>query len=100
MATTYLVIFKPGPGWLPGRPMAEQPLKEHGRYMLSLYAKGAMKMAGPFSDDAGGAALIEAADADTARTLIAADPGVASGVFVTEMHPWGLVPWESYLKPR
>jgi uncharacterized protein len=100
MATTYLVIYRPGPTWLAGRPVSEQPLKEHGRYMLSLYAKGVMKFAGSFSDDAGGAAVIEADDEDAARALISADPGVVIGAFVTEMHPWALVPWDSYLKPR
>jgi hypothetical protein len=45
--TTYLVVYRPGPSWLPGKPLAEQPLKEHGRYILSLYVKGALKSAGP-----------------------------------------------------
>jgi uncharacterized protein len=98
MATTYLVVYRPGPAWLSGRPMDEQPLKEHGRYMLGLYANGTMKMAGSFSDGAGGAAMIEVADESAARALVAADPGVASGVFAAEMHPWALVPWDNYLK--
>ena len=96
--STYLVIYKPGPAWLPGRPLSEQPLKEHGRHMLKLYAQGSMKIAGPFGDDSGGAALIEAPDDNSARALIDADPGVTSGVFVAEMRSWALVAWENYLK--
>lgn len=46
--TTYLVVYRPGPGWITGKPITEQPLKGHGRYMLSLYTKGALKSAGPF----------------------------------------------------
>src|SRR5688572_30368617 len=38
--TTYLVVYRPGPSWLPGKPVTEQPLKEHGRYMIELYTKG------------------------------------------------------------
>ena len=34
--TTYLVLYRPGPAWLTGKSVMEQPLKEHGKYMLSL----------------------------------------------------------------
>jgi hypothetical protein len=50
---TYLVVYRPGPSWVAGKPLAEQPLKEHGRYMLELYGKGTLKFAGPFLDDSG-----------------------------------------------
>ena len=52
---TYLVLYWPGPAWLTGKSVMRQPLKEHGNYMLSLYIKGSMKLAGPLTDDAGGA---------------------------------------------
>jgi hypothetical protein len=44
---TFLIIYRPGPAWPQGQPVSELPLKEHGTYMLSLYAKGVMKLAGP-----------------------------------------------------
>jgi hypothetical protein len=59
---TFLVIYRPGPAWLPGKPITEQPLKEHGKYMLSLYISGRMKLAGPLTDNAGGAVLLDVAD--------------------------------------
>ena len=96
--TTYLVVYKPGPSWRQGKPIAEQPLKEHGRYILSLYVKGSLKSAGPFSDDAGGAAVFEAANDEEAKAVVAADPAVASGVFLAELHPWGLVDWSRHVK--
>ncbi len=95
---TYLVVYRPGPAWLPGKPIAEQPLKDHGRYILSLYVKGSLKSAGPFSDNAGGAAAFEAADDYEARAVVDADPAVVSGVFLAELHPWGLVDWERHIK--
>jgi|SRR5437868_749844 len=49
---TFLIIYRPGPAWLPGKSVSEQPLKEHGRYMLGLYVKGSMKLAGPLTDNA------------------------------------------------
>ena len=33
---TYLVLYRPGPAWLTGKSVMKQPLKEHGKYMLSL----------------------------------------------------------------
>jgi uncharacterized protein len=96
--TTYLVIYRPGPAWLVGKPVSEQPLKEHGKYMLGLYIKGSMKLAGPLADDAGGAVLLAVADDSEARTIVAEDPAVKSGIFVYEMHPWKLQPWDELAK--
>jgi uncharacterized protein YciI len=95
---TYLVLYRPGPGWLTGKSVMEQPLKEHGNYMLSLYIKGSMKMAGPLTDDAGGAVLLEVSNEAEAKAIVANDPAVKSGVFVYEMHPWKLQPWEKFAK--
>ena len=95
---TYLVLYRPGPAWLTGKSVMEQPLKEHGKYMLSLYLKGAMKLAGPLTDDAGGAVLLEVSNEAEAKAIVANDPAVKSGVFVYEMHPWKLQPWEEFEK--
>jgi uncharacterized protein YciI len=94
----YLVIYRPGPAWLVGKSVLEQPLKEHGKYMLSLYIKGSMKLAGPLTDDAGGAVLLAVADESEAKAIVAADPAVKSGIFVYEMHPWKLQPWDEFAK--
>src|SRR6266567_5253640 len=95
---TYLVIYRPGPAWLVGKSVLEQPLKEHGKYMLSLYIKGSMKLAGPLTDDAGGAVLLEVSDEAEAKAIVANDPAVKSGIFVYEMHPWKLQPWDELAK--
>ena len=95
---TYLVIYRPGQAWIAGKPVAEQPLKEHGQYMLSLYKKGILKSAGPFMDNTGGAVAFESENDDDAREVVEADPAVTSRVFVAELHPWGLVDWERYVK--
>ncbi len=95
---TFLVVYKPGPTWIAGKPLKEQPLKEHGKYMLGLYTKGTLKAAGPFTDGAGGAVTFAAADATEAGAIVANDPAVISGVFVYELHPWGPVDWDRFLK--
>ena len=95
---TYLVIYRPGPAWLTGKSVMEQPLKEHGKYMLSLYIKGSMRLAGPLIDNAGGAVLLEVSDEAEAKAIVANDPAVKSGIFVFEMHPWKLQPWDELAK--
>lgn len=92
--TTYLVVYRAGPGWVAGKPLAEQPLADHGKYMLSLYAKGVLKFAGPFLDNSGGAVVLEAANESEAKAVVAADPAIVSQVFVGDLHPWRLVDWE------
>ncbi len=95
---TYLVIYRPGPAWLKGKSIFEQPLKEHGKYMLSLYIKGSMKLAGPFTDNAGGAVLLAVAEESEAKAIVAEGPAVKSGIFVYEMHPLKLQPWNEFAK--
>ena len=94
---TYLVIYRPGPAWPQGKLVSELPLGEHGKYMLSLYAKGLMRMAGPLTDNAGGAVVLEVSDEAEAREIVANDPAVKARVFVHELHPWAPVQWEKHL---
>jgi YCII-related domain len=57
-----------------------------------------MKLAGPLTDNAGGAVLLDVSDEAEARTIVANDPAVRSGIFVYEMHPWKLQPWDEFAK--
>ena len=100
MKCRFLVVYRPGPNWVPGRPTSEQPLKEHGKYMLDLFIAGAMKFAGPFAEDAGGAAVIEAECEADARALATGDPAVQSRIFTHEIHRWDLVDWERHAALR
>ena len=97
---TFLVVYKPGPAWLPGKPATQQPLAEHGRYMLDLYGEGHIKIAGPFSDDSGGAVVLYAANQEEATNIVMKDPGVINRAFIYELHPWTLIDWESRLKNK
>ena len=95
---TYFVIYRPGPAWLEGKSVFEQPLKEHGKYMLNLYIKGSMKLAGPLTDNAGGAVLLVVGQESEAKAIVAEDPAVKSGIFLYEIHPWKLQPWDEFAK--
>ena len=90
----YLVVYRPGAGWIQGKPMQEQPpLKEHGRYMLQLYRQGVLQFAGRFGDNIGGAMAFTAKDDAEANAIVAADPAVTSGMFTHELRAWELQPW-------
>ena len=95
---TFLVVYKPGPKFIAGKPLSQQPLGEHGAYMLTLYKKGILKMAGPFTDDAGGAVMFSARSLALAKLIVLTDPAVANGIFSYDLHPWGLVDWEARAK--
>lgn len=96
----FLVIYRPGPAWPAGKTIAELPLKEHGSYMISLYKKGAMKQAGPLTDNAGGAVVLEVSGEQEAEAIAANDPAVRAGIFVYELHPWAPVSWEKFLEKK
>jgi uncharacterized protein YciI len=90
----YLITYTAGPAFLAGKPLSEQPLKEHGRYMLDLHKRGVLRMAGGFGDDSGGAAFVDAGSLEAAREIAEADPAVQSKVFVYRVQQWNLVPWQ------
>lgn len=90
----YLITYTAGPAFLVGKPLSEQPLKEHGRYLLELHKRGVLRMAGGFGDDSGGAAFVDAGSLEAARAIAEADPAVQSKVFVYRVQQWNLVPWQ------
>lgn len=95
----FLVILEPGPAWIKGKPLSEQPLREHGRYLLQRYSEGLIKEAGPFTDDSGGALIYRATSREAVDTLLAEDPAVAEGILVPRVYPWLLREWDHYLRP-
>jgi len=95
---TFLLIYRHGPAWIDDKSPTSQTMKEHGQYMLSLYKKGALRLAGPFGDGSGGALAFEAENEDDAKAVAAADPAVKAQVFVAEFHAWKLVDWEQFMK--
>ena len=95
----FLVVFEPGPAWIEGKALSEQPLREHGRYVLQRYAEGLIREAGPFTDDSGGALIYRVDSMAEVEALLAEDPAVAHGVMVPTVHPWLLREWDHYLSP-
>jgi len=84
----FAVIYRPGPAWKPGLPMAQQDLRAHGGYIARLATEGRVVAGGGWVGVDGGMALLRCADADEAARLLAADPAVTTGIFAAELRRW------------
>jgi uncharacterized protein YciI len=84
----FAFIYRPGPAWKPGLPMAQQDLRPHAGYIARLAAEGRVVAAGGWASADGGMAVLRAADADEAARLLAADPAVTSGIFQADLRRW------------
>ncbi len=97
----YLVVYRLGPGWVAGKPSAEQPgMRDHFEYYLDLFRKGRLQAGGGFADGSGGAAIFEADDDEAAAAFLAADPAVVSGAFEYELKRWRPNRWDEIAKKR
>jgi uncharacterized protein YciI len=91
MHTIFALCYRPGPAWLAGKSVFEQPLKEHRHYMRSLLEVGSIVLGGPYSDDTGGLVAVEADSREAAFEIAAGDPAVRDGVMLVDVHPWVIV---------
>ena len=80
----FVVLQKHGPKWVEGKPVAEQALGNHGRYLQEQMAKGALQLAGQFLDDSGGMIVYRVKDEAEVRAIVEHDPGVVSGILAIE----------------
>ena len=87
-ANYFVGIYARGPNWLLGKTITEQPLEAHFAYMEKLQDDHVLVLGGPFKDDEGALAVIEASSLAEAQLIFAADPGVERGVFSVSVHPW------------
>ena len=88
----FVVIYTPGPAWLQGKSITEQPyFREHGRYMQRFFADKRLIMGGPFMDNQGGLGIIDVANEAKAREILEQDPAVLARVFQPHLHPWNAV---------
>jgi uncharacterized protein YciI len=87
--TLFALVYRPGPRWVSGAPLAHQPLGPHRAYIRGLARAGRILLAGPFLDGAaGGLVALRAPDTEAAAAVLAADPAVRDGVLMGEVRPW------------
>jgi len=88
MQKLYVLLYRPGHAWLTGKPMSEQALDGHLRYLRSLHAEGIVKSGGPFANGLGGLGIVQAADLAEAEDLLAWDPAVRCGTLAADIFEW------------
>jgi uncharacterized protein len=75
----------------------DELLEPHLRWAIAAERSGELFASGPFVADGvppgmpGGMSIVRAASEEEARTILAADPFVASGVFSIELRRWMLM---------
>lgn len=87
----FLMRYKPGASWMKGKPLTEQNTSAHFGYITEQTKKGVVVAGGPKSTADEGIYVIRAADKAAANAFIAADPGVASGVFKPVALGWSVI---------
>ncbi|HKG61892.1 MAG TPA: YciI family protein [Pyrinomonadaceae bacterium] len=91
MVEFHMAILKRGPKWTAAAsPETKRVQQEHVKYVLSTLDSGKAIIAGPFTDDGEiiGVFVFRAPSAAEAKAWAEADPSVASGHYIVEMHPW------------
>lgn len=88
----FIVIYTKGPNWREGIILHNQPsIPEHANYGQQLSNQGHLILAGPFTDDSGGASVIDLESEREVRELAENDPAVISGVFNYQVKEWSTV---------
>jgi uncharacterized protein YciI len=86
-----MALLKHGPKWTATENAETKRLhQEHVNYVVSLLDSGKAILGGPFTDggEIDGVVIFRAASAEEAKGRAEADPSVASGFRVAEMHQW------------
>lgn len=88
MTNSYIAYYTPGPKWLKGKPLKDQPLQSHVEYLVGLHRTGRVIMGGPFGDGSGGLVIFTADDIVDVNEAVSCDPAVAEGVLVASVKHW------------
>jgi uncharacterized protein YciI len=91
MKQLFAISYAPGPSWVQGKPIVEQPIQAHLSYMTTLSKRGVLLLGGPYTNAHAGLGIVMAASPDAAHELAAADPCVQSGLLTATVNPWKVV---------
>ncbi len=87
----HMALLKRGPKWSATESVETKRLQDqHVEYVTSLLDSGKAIIAGPLTDggEIGEVFVFRASSAEEAKAWAEADPTVAAGVRIAEMHPW------------
>ena len=89
----FVLHYRRGPNWLEGKPVREQPLREHITYLHGIFGSSMLVAGGPFKEAEGGLAIVRAGSLAEARAIADADPGVRLGVLEVDVDEWLPIEW-------
>jgi uncharacterized protein YciI len=97
MKNTFMILWAPGPAWVPGKTVREQPYwAEHATFMDRLFENGMVVLGGPFADATGSLLIVEAENEHEVADVFAHDPFVVHDIFVLSL----LKQWLLFLDAR
>lgn len=89
---THAIIWEPGPSWVEGLPVSEQPgFQAHVRYLFQFVKTGQNLLSGPWRDEPGGLTILSVRNDEQAQRIAFEDPAVKSGLFVPKVKAWKVV---------
>ena len=91
MTDSYAAYYEPGPKWLKGKPLNDQPLKSHVDYLVSLHEQGKLSMGGPLADGSGGLVIFTAENQEEVEALLSSDPAIVDGILAATVKKWARV---------
>ncbi|HSA92821.1 MAG TPA: YciI family protein [Terriglobales bacterium] len=100
MKAFYAIFWKPGPAWLPGKSIFEQPLDDHLSYLKGVFDRGELLAAGPIEDQDIGLTVVQVESRAAAEQLAQADPAVRNGIVVGEIARWCPIAWDTVGRGR
>lgn len=97
MKNTFVILWAPGPAWVPDKTVREQPYwEQHATFMDQLFEDGMVALGGPFADATGSLVIVEAENEREVAEVFARDPFVEHGIFALN----GLKQWLIFLDAR
>jgi len=86
MKNTFMILWAPGPAWVPGKTVREQPYwAHHADFMDPLFENGTVVLGGPFADATGSLVVVEAENEQEVADLFARDPFVVHDIFALSL---------------
>jgi uncharacterized protein YciI len=97
MKNTFMILWAPGPAWVPGKTVREQPYwTQHAAFMDPLFENGTVVLGGPFADATGSLVIVKAENESEVADLFARDPFVVHDIFALR----SLKQWLLFLDAR
>ena len=97
MKNTFMILWAPGPAWVSGKTVRQQPFwAEHATFMDRLFENGTVVLGGPFADASGSLVIVEAENEQEVADLVARDPFVVHDIFALS----SLKQWQLFLDAR